>query len=140
MDLIEQLRRDEGVRYKPYQDSRGFWTCGVGHKLPGAPGSMDPVTDDQVNEWLAADIQTATDGLNPYSWFRSLDAVRQGACLNMAFNLGVFGLLHFPSMIHYLSVQDWPNAAAQMRSSLWAEQVGARAVRLEQQVESGAWV
>ena len=27
MNLVEQLKRDEGVRYVPYQDSLGYWTC-----------------------------------------------------------------------------------------------------------------
>lgn len=31
--LIHDLRRDEGVREKPYQDSKGIWTWGVGHNL-----------------------------------------------------------------------------------------------------------
>lgn len=27
------LERDEGVRIKPYQDTEGIWTWGVGHNL-----------------------------------------------------------------------------------------------------------
>ena len=146
MDLLMQLERDEGVRYVPYRDSRGIWTNGVGHKLTAAelgpdgnPLSMDAVSEDTVRGWLSVDVQTACSGLSGYQWFQNLDECRQGVFQNMAYNLGVSGLLHFPSMIHYATIQDWPNTAAQMRSSLWAEQVGARAVRLETQIVTGVW-
>ena len=31
--LIAELRRDEGVRYSPYKDSKGILTVGVGHNI-----------------------------------------------------------------------------------------------------------
>ena len=147
MNLIEQLRRDEGVRHVPYQDSRGFWTCGVGRKLTsdylgpdGNPLSMDPVSDEQVNQWLQADILTVQNGLAPYHWYQIQDEVRRGACENMAFNLGVHGLLHFPHFIAALDMRDWETAAEEMADSEWAKQVGDRAKRLEQQILAGIWV
>jgi lysozyme len=146
MNLIDQLIRDEGVRYVPYRDSLGYWTNGVGHKLTatelyanGNPLSMDPVTDDQVRAWLTADVAADCGPLNDYSWFCGLDPVRQGVFQNMAYNMGFHKLLGFPSAIHYASIADWPNTAAQLRSSLWAEQVGGRAVRLETQIVTGIW-
>ena len=33
MNIYDQLRRDEGVRFKPYQDTVGKWTIGVGRNL-----------------------------------------------------------------------------------------------------------
>jgi lysozyme len=145
-NLTEQLRRDEGVRYIPYQDSLGYWTNGVGHKLTaaelgasGIPLSMDAVSDDQVNAWLDADIITDCAPLAQFPWFSGLDPIRQAVFQNMAYNMGFHKLLGFPSMIHFATLQNWPNTAAQMRSSIWAEQVGARAVRLEDQILTGQW-
>jgi len=139
VNLVDQLKRDEGVRYVPYQDSLGYWTCGVGHKLSGAPVSMDPVSDEQVNQWLDADILTAQEGLAPYHWYQIQDEVRRAACVNMAFNLGVHGLLHFPHMLAALDINDWETAAEEMADSLWAKQVGERAKRLETQILTGIW-
>lgn len=31
--LITHLKKHEGVREKPYKDSEGIWTWGVGHNL-----------------------------------------------------------------------------------------------------------
>lgn len=33
MTILEQLKRDEGRRPMPYQDSRGIWTAGYGHNM-----------------------------------------------------------------------------------------------------------
>jgi lysozyme len=132
--LIDQLRRDEGVRSTVYLDSRGIPTIGVGRNLRDV-GLSDP----EVDFLLANDIQRAEDGLSGFAWYQGLDDVRKGAVTNMAFNLGVAGLLHFPHMIAALAKQDWSGAAAEMVNSDWAKQVGARATRLEQQILTGEW-
>ena len=134
MTLIDQLRRDEGVRSTVYLDSRGIPTIGVGRNLRDV-GLSDP----EVDFLLANDIQRAEDGLSGFAWYQGLDDVRKGAVTNMAFNLGVAGLLHFPHMIAALAKQDWSGAAAEMVNSDWAKQVGARATRLEQQILTGEW-
>jgi lysozyme len=135
MDLIEQISRDEGRKARIYQDTVGKWTGGVGRNL-----SDVPFTDDEIDLMLANDIKRAQDGLSQYQWFMAMDSVRQAAMINMAFNIGVNGLLHFPHMIAALAKQDWTAAAAEMANSQWAHQVGDRATRLEQQIVTGEWV
>jgi lysozyme len=98
------------------------------------------LSDAQVNSILTADVAAADADLMPLAWFQRLDPVRQGSMLNMRFNIGLRGLLGFPSMIHYLSLADWANASAQALNSAWASQVGARATRIAQQILTGAWV
>ena len=74
-----------------------------------------------------------------FPWFSALDEVRQGAILNMAYNLGVTGLLHFPHMVSALGKMDWEVSAQEMLSSIWATQVGDRAKRLATQIRTGEW-
>jgi len=140
MNLRDQLIRDEGKRYIPYKDSRGFWTVGVGHKLSGPPASLEPVTDRQINIWLDDDIKSVTDSLSSFAWFQSLDTVRQGVFQNMAFNLGVSGLLHFVHVIAAAVEEDWSTTVMEMKESLWAKEVGIRADRLMEQMMTGGWV
>jgi lysozyme len=142
MNLIDQLRRDEGVRYTPYPDSRGFMTIGVGHKILPTENfsTVVPLSDGQVDMLLGQDIDDKQQQLAQFPWFLPLNDARQGAITNMAFNLGVQGLLHFPSMIHYLTISDWMNASAQALESVWATQVGDRAKRIAQQILTGEWV
>lgn len=145
MDLIQQLRRDEGVRYRAYPDSKGNMTTGVGHLiLPSEPWLLSAtLTDDQVNVLLAHDIAEDERELAPIAWYWALDACRQGAIVNMCFNLGLPHLLGFPSMIHYLSIGWWEQAASEALDSNWAKPppigVGDRATRLAEQLRTGEW-
>src|ERR1700743_3272679 len=97
--LEAELRRDEGIRYMPYLDSRGYRTAGVGHLLSGAPlpaGWTYPLTDAQVNQWLDQDIASTLYALDrKLPWWRSMDEVRQRVIANMCFNLGITQLLGF---------------------------------------------
>lgn len=135
MDILDQLRRDEGTRNKPYTDSVGKLTIGVGFNLTDVglyPEEVEFILENRVGKLDAV--------LRAYAWYTPLDEVRKGAILNMAYNMGVGDLLHFPSMIHYLTAGDYPNAAKEMLNSVWATQVGERAQRLAMQMQTGAWV
>ncbi|MGH2368514.1 MAG: glycoside hydrolase family protein [Chloroflexota bacterium] len=134
MTLREQLRRDEGFRLKPYRDTVGKLTIGVGRNLDDKG-----LTADEVWMLLEHDIDDVQQALGRFEWFLRLDAARQGVCLNMAFNLGVAGFLEFRRMQAALEAQDWEQAAAEMLDSRWASQVGARATRLAQQMRTGQW-
>lgn len=135
-DIYEQLRRDEGVRKFPYRDSVGKLTIGVGRNLNGKG-----LTDEEIDYLLANDVQEVTaEAQAKLPWFPNLDAVRQGAILNMAFNMGFAGLEKFPRFLQAVAQGAWETAADEMRDSEWARQVGDRAVRLEEQMRTGAWV
>jgi lysozyme len=60
--------------------------------------------------------------------------------VNMCFNLGFEGLEKFPKFLMACAQGDWNTAAEEMHNSLWDKQVGARAVRLEEQMRTGEWV
>jgi lysozyme len=139
--LEAELRRDEGARYVPYLDSRGFKTAGVGHLLSGAPlptGWSYPLTDAQVDQWLDQDIGAALYALDrKLPWWRAMDEVRQRVIANMCFNLGITKLLGFTHALASMQAGDYPAAAAGMQASDWFKQVGARAVRLCEAMATG---
>jgi GH24 family phage-related lysozyme (muramidase) len=137
--LDTELRFDEGVRYEPYMDSRGIPTVGVGHNLGAVPLPRDwscPLTDAQVNTLLDADLQDVFDALDQnLPWWRDLNDVRQRVLANMAFNLGVPRLLGFHNTLAAMREGRYFDAANGMRESLWATQVGDRALRLADAME-----
>lgn len=135
MDIIEQLRRDEGMRLKPYTDTVGKLTIGCGRNLTDVG-----ISQEEADYLLANDIKRAQDALSSYPWYTALDSIRQAAITNMAFNLGLHGLLGFPHFLSAVAKQDWITAASELANSVWAKQVGDRATRLEQQIVSGEWV
>lgn len=135
MTLREQLIRDEGLRLKPYQDTEGKWTIGVGRNL-----SDVGLTYGECEYLLENDIVRARAGvLARIDFSHRLDEVRREALVNMAFNLGINGLLGFKKFLTALEMGDWAQAAHEMLDSKWHQQVGLRAERLAEQIRSGTW-
>ena len=125
--LAERLiRRHEGVRHKPYQDSVGKLTIGVGRNLTDRG-----LTPQEVNALFETDMRLAEQILT--IWFegwRDLSPSRQAALLSMAFNLGGPRLTGFVKLRRALGQQDFETAAKEALNSRWAKQVGKRATHI----------
>jgi lysozyme len=139
--LVEELRRDEGVRYTPYADTKGIPTVGVGHNLQACPlpaGWSYPLSDDQVNTLLERDLANVFSDLNrDLPWWTDLNDVRQRVICNMQFNLGSTKLAGFINTLAAMRQGRYADAAAGMLNSAWASQVGARATRLAKMMKEG---
>jgi lysozyme len=133
--LAEQLLRDEGIRLKPYKDSVGKLTIGIGRNLDDVG-----ISKEEAEHLLANDVRSASASLlQAFPWMAGLDEVRFCALVNMAFNLGIGGLAEFRKFLAALQAGDYETAKQEMLHSHWAEQVGPRAARLAIQIESGSW-
>lgn len=134
--LIEQLKRHEGLRLKPYRCTAGKLTIGYGRNLEDRG-----ITQGEAESMLWRDVAEVRDYLEDVfdAWWFSLDGVRQAVLVNMAFNLGGPGLLKFRKMIDAVSWGRWEDAAREMLDSRWAQQVGNRATELAKQMETGRW-
>lgn len=127
--------RDEGIRRYPYFDTVGKVTVGVGRNL-----SDVGLSADEIQYLLTNDIKNATERLEEnFPWTASLDDVRRGVLLNMAFNMGIGGLAGFKQTLAKIQSGDFQGAAQEMLQSRWAQEVGSRAQRLAVQLESGEW-
>ena len=69
-----------------------------------------------------------------------LDEVRQRIIIDMAFNMGVPRLGKFKKMWQAIHDKDFASAKTEMLDSRWSKQVGNRAVRLSNAMETGEWV
>jgi len=133
--LIRHLVRDEGLRLKPYRDTVGKLTIGVGRNLDDVG-----ISEGEAIAMLENDIDRAEGGLDRnLPWWRGLDAVRQEVLVNMTFNLGINGLLGFKNTLASIKAGLWKNAARGMLASKWCRQVGARAERLARAMEEGTF-
>lgn len=138
MDLITQLRREEGVSRHAYQDHLGFWTIGVGRLIDQRKGGG--LSDQEVDYLLRNDVNRFTsEVLKALPWAAALDEPRQAVLIGMAFQMGVAGLLQFKQTLAAVRGGHWAAAAALMLQSKWAEQTPARASRMAKQMESGEW-
>ena len=131
--LIAELVFDEGIRLKPYSDTEGCLTIGVGRNL-----TDDGISRQEAMALLDHDIDATLQTLTKeFSWFTALDPMRQRVLTNMCFNLGLGGLLKFPLMLEAVQIGNYHDAATDMLNSAWAKEVGDRAVRLSRMMETG---
>ena len=95
-----------------------------------------PITESQARYLAGHDIARTCLRLSralPW-WPRQPEEIQRVLC-NMAFNLGVPGLLSFKNTLGSIERGEYADAAKAMRASLWARQVKGRAERLADRVE-----
>ena len=145
-NVIEQLKKDEGFRVKPYWDNKQ-WTYGYGCRAPGPKSSICETT---AAELLAERVDQALgEFLHLFAGqTHKLNDVRQEAFVNMVFNMGpgnpknpsAGGLASFVNtlrLIFAFDEPDWKKVADNLRQSKWYRQVGSRAKRICLEIETG---
>lgn len=126
MSIADDIRRDEGLRLKPYVCTAGKLTIGYGRNLEDRG-----ITEQEAEYLLANDLLLIKSQLKKeVEFFESLDEERQAALINMGFNLGITGLLKFKRMLKALEIGNYERAATEAMDSRWYLQVGDRAVRI----------
>lgn len=107
--LKQVLLKHEGKRNKPYQDTKGIWTVGVGHNLnvPLSDAAVMHILDDDMREAI-------NDCLHHFPWFADLDDTRKIAMISLRFNLGLGGLLAFRKFLYYMELGHYASAADEL--------------------------
>ena len=135
MNVVDILRRDEGLRLKPYQCTAGKLTIGYGRNLEDRG-----ITREEAEYLLRNDIAEVERDAHKFPWYAGLDEARKAVVLSMLFNLGPSRFRGFANTIKDIAAGDYVSASRRLLQSLWARQVGARAVRLAQMMRTGEWV
>lgn len=140
-DLIRALTRAEGTKKKNgrhvlYKDSVGKWTVGHGRNLEDRG-----LSDREADFLFQNDLDDAlSDVKNFLPWSVVLNDARRGVLVELSFNLGIGRLVRKnPKMLAALKVGDYVTAKAELLDGPYKEQVGERAFRLADQLESGVW-
>lgn len=135
----DQLRRDEGEVLHVYQDSKGYWTLGVGILVDERKGGG--ITKEESTYLLRNRIALKkAELIKRFPWSKDLDDVRFAVLLNMAFQMGVEGVAGFKKFIAAVSVGNYVQAQLEMLDSKWARTDSPqRAERLGRQMASGVW-
>lgn len=128
-----QLRVDEGVQKKPYRDTVGKLTIGIGRNLDDIG-----LSDEEIEFLFANDVdRAATDIRRLVPLFDALSETRKAVLVNMIFNLGPTRLAGFKKFLAAVNEGRYSDAAREMLDSAWAQQVTDRAVRLSLQMARG---
>ena len=122
-EVKERVRSHEGFELKPYVDTLGFLTGGVGHKI--LPSEEVPTTeegwlklyDQDFDKAVAAADEITPDDIHPTAF---------GIITEMIFQLGKQGCMNFKKMHKALAEKDHVEASMQMLDSKWRKQTKAR--------------
>ena len=122
------LTKDEGYRDRPYKDTKGFITIGVGRNLeakPLSPFAIKVLLDEDINEAREGCIEVF--GAAEFDGF---PVNRQLALLNLVFNLGIGKFKTFKETIALMKAGKWNEAADRLLTLPYAQQVKSRAERV----------
>lgn len=148
--LFTQLARHEGVMRKPYVDTKGNLTVGIGFNLNDSTNKRilaklgikqadlsKGLSDQQIKSLFDESLKIAkADAMKFLPNLNSYPVQVQNAVIDMAFNLGLPKLNKFVEFKKSLQKRDFKNASHHMLDSLWAKQVGNRATYLASLVRS----
>ena len=128
MDVQEYVKKNEGLRLKPYLCTAGKWTIGYGHNLE--EGISEYVAEAILDEDIRTAIEDVLDIFsNDKDEFQLiLSGNRYIALVDMMFNLGKPRFLTFKRMIQAIKEKNWDKAANELLDSKYATQVGQRAI------------
>ena len=129
-----QVSADEGFRSLAYLDTRKVWSWGYGDTKHGVgPGKR--CTIEEARAWRDSYLAELGDDLCMHApWWVNLTAPQMAALLEMAYQLGIRGLLGFKKMLAALQEHRWADARDEALDSDWARQTPARAFRTAHQL------
>lgn len=117
---VTRLCVDEGFRSSKYTDTTGHETIGYGFNIDAG------ITQTAAKALLAAQTAELAAALSAYAWSQGLDDTRMSVLIELAFNLGLNGLLHFPIFLTALGRGTWPAASDALLNSDAARQLPGR--------------
>lgn len=116
-------------------DDGNPWTYGFGFTHCVTPDSrIHRIPAERMLESLILEMQYALAAKLP--WYPTASFVTKTVLTNMAFNLGIGGLLKFKNTLAFVKAQQYEQAARNMQLSLWYTQVGNRAKELVQRMKT----
>jgi len=128
---VARLKTEEGFRSLPYSDETGHLSLGYGFSVGAG------ISKYAASYLLSAQVTELSKTLAGYDWFSGLDEVRASVFIDLAYNLGVSGLLHFPKTLTCASEKDWKGTHDNLLDSKAAKQDPKRYVALAQVLLTG---
>lgn len=134
--LKEEIIAEEGEKLKVYRDTEGFLTVGIGHKI--IRGDLEyqkaighPITKRRSTELFERDTKRTLEELDRrIPWLKTQPPEIIRAIANMAFQMGVAGVLKFHKMLEKIHDKNYEAAYTEGLRSIWARQTPARARRV----------
>ena len=135
--LEQDIIRVEGYSPYAYLDSKGFWTVAFGRCIDRRVGGG--ISHAEALFLLQNDIDAKVSELSKrLPWWIYLDDVRARVLVDLAFNMGVAGLMEFHKMLGNVERGEWDAAADDMLDSNYARDVPTRAAENARRMRTGS--
>ena len=135
--LLDQLIKHEGFKSHAYKDTGGVLHIGVGRNID--EGGMG-ISEGEAYQLLRNDVVRVQGELSQaFDFYINLDPVRQDALCNLCFNLGLPRLKKFKLALGHLENGNFAESADEFLDSLWATQVGQRAIDVADMIRNGEY-
>lgn len=126
MDSVKRMiKNHEGLRLERYICPTGHPTIGYGHT--GIHVQKGRITQAEADQIFEEDFIKYSALAQKIPEFSSLDPARQGALIDLVYNLGYTGFMKFEKTRQALATKNWSEAASELLNSRYARQVGRRA-------------
>ncbi|WP_096016814.1 glycoside hydrolase family protein [Campylobacter lanienae] len=144
IELINELKREEGFRASIYQCSLGVDTIGYGFnakyltddELSLNGGFIEPMSEEVATKILETKVSKLIKSVDEvYSWIDNLPEVVKIGLYDMIYQLGIKGFGSFVNTQKYLKALDYPKAIENIKNSKWAKQTPRRANNLIKRLE-----
>jgi lysozyme len=118
-EALAELATDEGLRLRPYLDTKGKITIGYGRNL-----SANGISRAEADMLLANDFDNALHDCETHvkCWSR-LDLTRRKAVHNLMFNMGWTTLATFTTFWLLMDAGKYMAAAHDLATTLWAHEI-----------------
>jgi lysozyme len=132
--VMDMIKKHEGFKTKPYKDSLGLWTIGVGH-LIGDGKTLPPewnreLSPQEVDTLFAGDFASHKQAATKIPGYDRVNEQGKGALIDLTFNMGNTWYKKWPNFVKNLSSGNTEGAAASLEDSNWYKQVKSRAVTI----------
>ena len=140
--IKQMVIANEGWRTKPYKDSRGLWTVGVGHLIGNGktlPKEWDrELTNEEVRQLFEKDFdEHLKQAQKTPGWDKANEAGRAGL-IDLTYNMGGYWYTKFKKAAALLKDGNFKDAALELKNSAWYKQVGGRAPVTISLISSGS--
>jgi GH24 family phage-related lysozyme (muramidase) len=143
-NIKQMVIANEGWKTKPYKDTRGYWTVGVGHLInPKSPKTLPKewdreLTNEEVRQLFEKDFDAhLKQAQKTPGWDKANEAGKAGL-VDLTYNMGGWWYTKFVKAAGLLKEGNFKDAALELKNSDWYKQVGGRAPVTISLISSGS--
>ena len=120
------IKENEGLRLDKYNDKFGNPTIGYGHMIKPNSKMPDTISKAYANQLFEKDYKYHKRAAQGIPGYDKMSLQQKAAMIDLTFNMGPQWYQDFPLMMAAIQKGDYKTAGAELKNSLYYNQVGRR--------------